>query len=612
MVYPLVLFCFEYLVMTYRLRYLQCLLLWVCIGLLSNCTTVTESRLHVNQPLTSPYTLPATAYLALAKKQSGEEQQALLLMAAGRFIQDAEWQQGRAILAQMTPLSAEAADEKKILLAKVDLSREQPRAVLSQLATVHDIKQLPTYYQAQFHDLLAQAYLALGNPAESVAERIKLEKFLPDNASRSNNYRALWLSLTLLPLEELDTLTLEAPPGSLLQGWAKLAHIARKYNDRPQTMLRELEQWQDNHPNHPGNALLPSPIESVREQLYAPPRQIALLLPLTGILAGPGLAIKEGFLAAYEASGAAAFIKIRFYDTNLTAVASLYEQALREGAEYIVGPLTKTDTSIIAALPHPVPTLLLNDVLSPLKDNAFQFGLSPTLEARQVAAKARKNGLSHALIITPTGPWGDDISKAFIDQWGSSGGQIVDVLHYEPQGDLNQAIRGILHIDASETREKQIKRFIGRSIESTPRRRQDFDLIFLVAYPSAARQIKPLLNYYYAGDVPVYATSSVYGGSTNTIKDRDLNGIIFCDMPWVFKHQLGNKNWPEQFNSYNRLYALGMDSYALSTQLNELLLFPAISEKSGILYLSTNQQIARILAFGQFKQGVPVLLTQHD
>ena len=90
------------------------------------------------------------------------------------------------------------------------------------------------------------------------------------------------------------------------------------------------------------------------------------------------------------------------------------------------------------------------------------------------------------------------------------------------------------------------------------------------------------------------------------MKDRDLDGIIFCDMPWVFTHQMGNKNWPEQFNSYNRLYALGMDSYALTTQLNQLLLFPAmgVSDKSGVLYLNSAQQIARILVFGQFRQGL--------
>ncbi|HFE0988205.1 TPA: penicillin-binding protein activator, partial [Legionella pneumophila] len=78
------------------------------------------------------------------------------------------------------------------------------------------------------------------------------------------------------------------------------------------------------------------------------------------------------------------------------------------------------------------------------------------------------------------------------------------------------------------------------------------------------------------------------------------------DMPWVFSHQMGTKNWPEQFNSYNRLYALGVDSYTLATQLNQLILFPAdgSSDSTGILYLKPTQQVARVLEWGQFKQGL--------
>ncbi len=594
------------------LRCLKRISLMICVVFLTNCTTITENtpQQRTRQPLTSPYTMPATAYLALAQKQTGEEQQTLLLMASGRFIQDGEWNRAQAILSQMTPLSAEASDEKKILLAKLELLHAKPRNVLTQLASVRNSTTLPIYYQAQYHDLLAQAYQTLGNPTESVVERIKLEAFLPDDLSRANNRRALWLSLTRLPIAELDTLAMEAPSGSTLKGWMQLASLSHKYNHRPHTMLTELQRWQDNYPHHPANSILPESIDDMRARLYPPPKQIALLLPLSGLLSGPGQAIKDGFLAAYEASGMASVTKVRFYDTNIAAVSALYEQALAEGADYIVGPLTKQDVAQVAELPHPVPTLLLNDVQTPLGDNAYQFGLSPTLEARQVAARAHKNGLTRALIIAPEGTWGDEIVKAFINQWGALSGEVVDTLHYQSHGDFNHAIRGILHIDASEAREKQIKQLIGRSIEAIPRRRQDFDLIFLVAYPSEARQIKPLLNYYYAGDVPVYATSSVYGGSPNTMKDRDLNGIIFCDMPWVFMNHLGNRNWPEQLNSYNRLYALGLDSFTLSTQLNQLLLFPAISDESNILYLSNNHQIARILTFGQFRQGEPQLMTE--
>ena len=550
--------------------------------------------------------MPASAYLALAKNQMGEEKQSLLMMAAGRLIYDGQWRQGLDILAQIGPLSSERTTEKNLLLAKVDLIREQPRAAIAKLANVRDINHLPIYYQAQFHEMLAYAYQSIGNATESVMERIKLEALLPDEASKANNRRALWLSLTTLPMPELDALAVEVSDDSELKGLIELALISRKHYENPQRMITNLEQWQMQYPNHPANYILPQPMDSIRRRLYSYPRQIALLLPLTGPLAGPGGAVKDGFMAAFEASGTASFVKVRVYDTHSASSSMLYQQALTDGAEYIVGPLSKPDVAMVASMPHPVPTLLLNDIETKTRDNAYQFGLSPTSEAQQVAAKARKQGHTRALIIAPSGAWGDEVVNAFSNQWRANGGEVVDALHYGPHDDMNAGVRALLHVSDSQAREKQVQQLLGHNVESTPRRRQDFDMIFLLSYPSTARQIMPLLKYYYAGDVPVYATSSVYTGSANSMKDRDLDGIIFCDMPWVFSHQVGSRNWPEQFNSYNRLYALGLDSYALSNQLNQLLLFPAlgVSDNSGVLYLSDKQQIARILAFGQFKQGL--------
>lgn len=579
-----------------------------CVIFLSQCTKVTtESHVQVNQQLASPYTMPASAYLALAQNQVGTEKQSLLLMAAGRLIYDGQWKQGVTILSQIGTLTDELANEKNLLLAKVDLIREQPNAAIAKLSNVREINRLPIYYQVQFHEMLAYAYLATGHPVEAVLERIKLDGLLPDEASRANNRRALWLSLTTLSQPELDMLAAESSDNTMLDGWLQLAAISRKQYNDSQQMLSELEQWQARFPNHPANHILPTPLDSVKQHLFASPKHIALLLPVTGPLAGPGNAIKDGFMAAYEASNRRDRVNVQLYNTNTTNIAALYQQALYDGADYIVGPLSKQDAAQVAKLDHPVPTVLLNDVEGRVYDNAYQFGLSPSNEARQVAAKVRKNGYSRALVIAPSGSWGDDVVDAFSVQWRAGGGHVVEALHYGPKDELTSAIRNLLHVSASEERKKPVK--LAPNTESEPKRRQDFDVIFLVAYPTKARQIMPLLRYYYAGDVPVYATSSVYSGSVNTMKDRDLNGITFCDMPWVFSHQMGNRNWPEQFNSYNRLYALGMDSYALSSQLNQLLLFPAlgVNDKSGVLYLNSGQQISRILVFGQFRQGVAQL-----
>ena len=59
--------------------------------------------------------------------------------------------------------------------------------------------------------------------------------------------------------------------------------------------------------------MLPSPLSAVKPYLHGSPQQIALLLPLTGLLSGPGAAIREGFMAAANHAGTRA--KIQVYDT---------------------------------------------------------------------------------------------------------------------------------------------------------------------------------------------------------------------------------------------------------------------------------------------------------
>lgn len=370
------------------------------------------------------------------------------------------------------------------------------------------------------------------------------------------------------------------------------------------------------------------------------PKHMALLLPLTGTLSGPGNAVKDGFMAAYNGQQVSEAINVRLYDTASQDAVGLYQQALADGADMIIGPLTKQDVAAVAALNHPVPTLLLNRPLSklavedevrgdterrtgvytqvhedsstvstkqfasavefrkrsvPMEDsqNIYHLCLSPQNEAIEVAKRARGDGFSKGLIIAPAGAWGEDIVKTFTLEWQEAGGEIVDKIFYSQAALLNPLLHDFLRVTEIKIPPKTSLSGAKHTIEI--KRREDFDMIFLLAYPSKARQIVPLLKYYYVGSVPVYATSSVYSGSPNKINDKDLDGLIFCDTPWIFTHAIPNKNWPETFNSYSRLYALGMDSFAFSA---------GIQEESGVFYATTGKKLSRELIFKQFSRGV--------
>lgn len=324
------------------------------------------------------------------------------------------------------------------------------------------------------------------------------------------------------------------------------------------------------------------------------PKHMALLLPLTGTFSGPGNAVKDGFMAAYNEQKVSETINVQLYDTaSSRGVVGLYQQALADGADMIIGPLTKQDVAQVAALNHPVPTLLLNAVPLDTNQNIYHLDLSPQNEAIEVAKRARTDGFSKGLIIAPAGAWGEDIVRAFTLEWQEAGGEIVDRIFYSKEANLNPLLHDFLHVTETKIPPKTNSLSTKHTVEI--KHREDFDMIFLLAYPSKARQIVPLLKYYYVGSVPVYATSSVYSGSPNKMHDKDLDGLIFCDISWIFTHTIPNKNWPETFNSYSRLYALGMDSFVFSA---------GIEEESGVFYATAGKKLSRELVFKQFERGV--------
>jgi len=591
--------------MLFPLPKLSLPLLLLPLLLLSACSKQVDPRAAQGKANT-PFRMPADAYLALAKNQPEKEQQAMLIMAAGRHLYDGQLLDAKALLSQTNPVTVSMHDEKTILLAKIYSLQHQAETAIATLSEVKEQLGLSPFYRTQYHDILADAYAEVHKITESIVERVRLEHLLTDEDSRATNRRKLWSSLINMPSSELQTLAIESTEGSELQGWLKLALIPQEQSQDGEALFSQLEAWQRQFPGHPGVALLPSSLDSLKAMRQASPQNIAILLPLSGPLAGPGQAVKDGFMAAYQTHNPEQSQQLQFYDTATEDAAVLYQKALDKGAEYIVGPLTKAEVAKVALLEHPVPTVFLNDTREP-GQNTYNFGLSPANEAKQVAQKALESGLRNTLIIAPVGQWGDDIVAAFSTHWEAQGGKIVEKLSYDNQSELNPLIRSFLHVSEHDAKEKQYRETDKANYQPMEsKRRQDFDMIFLLAYPSKARQIMPLLKYYFAGNIPVFATSSIYSGSINKREDKDLEGIIFCDMPWIFTHQMDNKNWPETFNSYARLYALGMDSYSLSLQLNQLQLFPAmnIHHHSGDLYLNRNKDITRIMAFGQFKNGL--------
>lgn len=324
---------------------------------------------------------------------------------------------------------------------------------------------------------------------------------------------------------------------------------------------------------------------------------IALLLPLQGPLANIGQSVKQGFLAAAEETGSSPHIIL--IDTSIaSSIQAAYTDAIAKNAQIIVGPLLKPEVQSIASLQISVPILALNYLNSDISTppELYQFGLSPIDEAQQATRLAWQSGKRSALIMTANGNWGEQIGEAFAQQWQALGGTVVGQLALsENPADITKQISHFLHFKPPHDR------------------RTDFDVIFLASSPQIGRQVKPLLKFFYAGDIPVYATASIYSGIHAQRFDKDLNQVIFCAAPWSLANNTIEPNLyqqlksasPERFSQNSKYYALGIDAFHIIQQLGRLneSSQQTLQGTTGILSLSNQHRIVRQLPCAQFRNG---------
>ncbi len=362
----------------------------------------------------------------------------------------------------------------------------------------------------------------------------------------------------------------------------------------------------------------PAPTSLPTPNASSGPAKIALLLPMSGQFAGSAQTIKNGFFAAYYAAkqNSPNTPSVTVIDSS-KGIRAAYQQAINSGATQIVGPLSKSQVAELASSGDvPVTTIALNSLDgNRIPTNLFQYSLSLRDEAIQAAERANRDGYKRVIIIAPANAWGQSTAAAFAQRWQSLGGQVADSLAFSSTSTLTSGIGNVLHAPTIAEQRKMMKDKAKGPIPVDQMRRQDFDVIFLVGTPQQARLIRPLLKFYYAGNIPVYATSSIYTGHPSPQTDRDLNGIIFCDMPWILTNQLPSNiasikaSSAGVVGSNSKLFAFGADAYLLINNLYRLSSSPStgIGGATGTLYMGPQHQIQRQLLWARIQNGVPVI-----
>ena len=517
------------------------------------------------------------------------------------------------------------SQRRDILTAKSAIYDRDAEAALISLpdpATVNS-----QLHRGRIFETRAQAYEILQDPDNELIARINLENQLTDPSVIERSHQQIWQLLTTNPLSTLRSMTTNVR-GDTYQGWIELAIAHTGSGNGLDTRARQnsVADWQQRFPDHPAN---PSFVST----LYNPSNfdsdlngddvtQIAVLLPLSGKdTAAVAAAIRDGIVTAHQqANSRQSTPVLRFYDVgdNPGFARTAYRNAVSDGANAIIGPLTKSAVAAVVSQQNiPVPTLTLNTVdtsgLSSDISKVIQFGLAPEDEALAAASRATALGLKNAIIFQTDDSRGDREARAFQDAMFLYGGDVVHISVLPTDSyDYSAEIKEALSIDESDARFRRLSNTLGDKLFFEPSIRSDADVVFLALSNDQARSVRTQLDFFYAREIPRLGTSRIAGRDGDTKKNADLNTIYYPDAPWTLRTSLDDNPIKQQIMEsfgnpngvFGKLYALGADAYMVINNLEKLKNGERLTGFTGELELQTNGRLQRYLDWAQYVRGV--------
>ncbi|MEJ2059665.1 MAG: penicillin-binding protein activator [Gammaproteobacteria bacterium] len=514
--------------------------------------------------------------------------------------------------------------DKRLLEAELELLDHHPLAALNVIPQVSPNQ--PADTQTRILDTTARAQAMAQQVLAAVQTRIELEKRLPADQLEADR-KAIWKLLAGATAQDLLNWTAQTPSGEL-RGWLELAYISKTAPPQLSALQKQLALWAQENPGHPASPLITGELQAQWKELETYPQRIAVLLPLSGKYQHVSEAVLDGILAAYYRSNPQnSKPAIQIYDTGSdpSNAVTKYRQAIQDGADFVIGPLDRDAVDSLAAMGTlDVPVLSLNyasqgDTSGSPISNLYQFGLMPEDEARQVAERASIEGHDKAVVLVPQTEWGQRLAQAFTQRFEALGGSVLATEYYDPNSaDYSRQIRRAFNIDQSRTRYAQLVATIHVAPKFEPRRRQDIDMVFIAGAPRNARLLRPQIKFHHAIGLPVYATSHAYAGVPDPQADRDLNGLEFCDIPWVLPgqnaglhalHQKLDRLLPRADTQFPRLVALGVDAYDVIPYLKRLAKqnYEHFSGLTGNLHMDPQHRLHRELQWAHFVGGRPKL-----
>lgn len=522
----------------------------------------------------------AQAYLALAA-QDANHRDYYKLLAAEAYRQEGALDRAAPIAEEVRRSRLEGEDALRLdaLRAEIALKNNDAKTALS--LTGKPATRVSPQIDQRLAELRARAQAASGDAWSAAYTRVELDGQLR-GIDREENRKEVLALLSGLGAQQLADRGGAVAANDPLKPWVTEAQAQLGTVNRSPAVLDQ--------------AVGTITGDKVREG-YKVPTKVALLLPLSGPLAGAGAAIRDGFFTNYidAAHTDAPRPEVAVYDSGNDAqhAVAAYDKAVAEGARFVVGPLNRDGVSAIfakGALPAPMLTLNYpNDNRNLPPAGANEFGLLPETEGAQVADHMADRGMHIATVIVSTDDFARRAGNAFKAEWQARGGTLA----------------GQVTLDANSID------FASQLSEPTD---QDpaTSGVFISMKPQQARLLLPQLRLA-KNTLPVFATSHVYSGGDDPTADRDLEGVEFCDAPWLFDAQPGlprraslNDALPATKGVTARLFAFGMDAWGLVPYIDWMRGHPGsyLPGATGQLVADEFGRVRRVLIWARFADGV--------
>ena len=386
-------------------------------------------------------------YLMRADSNKGDIQNDWLIMALKASVKSNDEQQAQRIFQrlQRQKLKSHQIAQVQLSYAKI---LQQNGLIQEALDTLNFSSQwsLNEKIWLQYHQLKASLFLEKGDQFNAAKELTFASRLLSDSDQQTAS-QEVWRDLSQYALQDLEKYQQEVND-PIMNSWIRLAIDFKKLSNDLPTLKDTLKQWLIENPHHPAALYTPESIETILNLDITQPKNIALLLPLTGKFAKQAQLIRDGFIFEMMNGEHPQSASLTVIDTNTTPIENLEPILLEKKIDAVAGPLLKANIekfqNLQQNLAQPISTLALN-IPKQFNDNIDMcfLTLSPEQEVAQAARHLAAQGAKYPMILAPKGTLGDRVVSAFEKEWNKHSTHKVAVSLFSDKNQLQRNINQV-------------------------------------------------------------------------------------------------------------------------------------------------------------------------